>query len=237
MRKIGVLAKGREPDAEEYETAQMALNSLVAEYQTYGLPLWKRSQLNLVTIPNQKSYLFHNTNTTINGIYWLGGITWAGGILWAGQTTGSSLNDIPNKIESIVIRDIHGSAQEVQDCSRTEFNLLNTTSVGKPVQYTYQPFINSGELLIWPKPDKAYTLEITYYPQQYGFGTGADTPDFPQEWQNALVFGLASLLGPEYGIPISDRQYIDKQAEKHLDIAKDFQFENTSIFFQIERRP
>lgn len=236
LRKIGALAKGQNPDTEDYTNANVALNSLVAEYQTYGMPSWKRTQLNLVLTPNQNSYLFGSLTSTISGVYWDGNVTWDGGVLFDGTATTNGISVVPLKIHNIVLRQTGGSAQEVFDVARTEFNILNSSSTGKPVQYTYQSFINSGELLIWPKPDKAYTLEITYQEQHQGFTSGINTPDFTQEWQNALVYGLASLLAPEYGLPLQDRQYLDKRAEQHIDIAKDFDYENTSLFFQVNRR-
>jgi hypothetical protein len=236
LRKIGAIAKGQEPDTEDYDNAQQALNSLVAEYQTYGMPSWKRAQLNLIVTPGLNSYIFGALSVTSGGVYWDGGVTWDGGVLFDGAAVTSGIDVVPLKIHNIILRQTGGSAQEVFDMARKEFNLLNTTSTGKPVQYTYQPFINSGELRIWPIPDNTYTLEITYQEQHQGFTAGTDTPDFTQEWQNALVFGLASLLAPEYGVPIQDRQYLDKRAEQHLDIAKNFDFENTSMFFQVDRR-
>jgi hypothetical protein len=209
MRKLGVLSKGQSPDAEDLANGQTALNGLVAEFQTLGMPLWKRNQYSLTLTSNIASYT-----------------------IGVGQTVNTPF---PLKLQSVVVRDSSGSAQEVFPVARTEFNLLNTSSTGKPNQYTYQTFVNSGVLKLWPKPDSAYVLELTYTEPLEGFTAASETPDFPQEWQNALVYGLAVLLAPEYGVPLNDRQVLAKEAEKHLDIAKDFDYENTSVYFQVSR--
>jgi hypothetical protein len=65
-----------------------------------------------------------------------------------------------------------------------------------------------------------------------GFVSSADTPYFPREWNNALIYGLSNLLAPEYGIPLNDRALMEKEAQKHLDIALDFGLENASLTFQ-----
>lgn len=208
MRKIGVLAKGASPDAEDLTNGMQSLNALVSEFQTLGMPLWKRTQYSLA--------LVDGTNTYTIGV---------------GQTTNTAF---PLKILSAVIR-TSGSAQEVIQLDREAFNLLNTSSEGKPVQFTYQPMVNLGVLKVWPTPDAAYTMEITYTKPVDGYTAASETPDFPQEWQNALIYGLASLLAPEYGVPINDRNDIRKQAETHLNIAQDFNFENASVFMQIDR--
>lgn len=209
MRKIGALATGQTPDTEALANGQEALNALIAEFQTFGLPLWKRAQYSLTLTTGQNSYTM--------GI---------------GQAVATPF---PLKMQSVLLRQTGGSAQEVFAVARPEFNLLNTSSSGKPVQYTYQPFINYGVLKLWPSPDAAYVLELTYHTAAEGFTAASETPDFPQEWQNALIYGLAVALAPEYGVPLNDRQFLAKEAERHLDTAKDYGFENAPIFFQVDR--
>jgi hypothetical protein len=44
LRKLGVLAQGSSPTTEDLTNGMQALNTLVSEYQTLGMPLWKRTQ-------------------------------------------------------------------------------------------------------------------------------------------------------------------------------------------------
>lgn len=209
MRKIGALAKGQTPDSEDLANGTMALNALIAEFQTKGMPLWKRYQYTLT---------FTATNTYTLGV---------------GQTTNTPY---PVKIDSAVLRRTGGSAQDMTQRSRDDFNLLNTSSTGNPVEYTYQPQINKGVLKVWPTPDATSisdsTMELTYRSPIEGFVSATDTADFPQEWQNALIYGLASLLAPEFGVPLQDRGTLRKEAEEHLATAEDWNFDGTSMFVQ-----
>jgi hypothetical protein len=117
---------------------------------------------------------------------------------------------------------------------------LNTESTGVPTSYTYQPKINLGVLSLWPLPDStsatAYTLQLTYQRPFEGFSAAGETPDFPQEWQNALIYNLAVSLAPEFGVPLEDRKLLMQEAEKHLNNALQGSAEEASFYFQIDRR-
>lgn len=235
MRKIGALSKGQSPDSEDLSNGMHALNSVMMEYQTYGLPLWKRQQYVLQLVAGQYVYGFGTSVDSTLGTPWDEDILWDDETFWDGITT-TTETVFPLKIEQAILRLSNSSSQEVFSCSNYEFNRLNTSATGKPNQYVYHPMVNNGTLKIWPVPDQEYSLEITHRSQIEVFTSSTETPDFPQEWTNALVYGLASALAPEYGVPLSDRQMLMKEAERHLDIAKDFDYENSSIYFQLERR-
>jgi hypothetical protein len=209
LRKIGALAKGQVPDAEDLTNGTQALNALVAEFQTMGMPLWKRNEYTLT---------FSATNTYTIGV---------------GQTTNTPY---PVKIDSAILRRSGGSAQDMWQRSRDDFNLLNTSSTGTPVEFTYQPYINYGVLKVWPTPDATNiansSMEITYRSPIEGFVSATDTPDLPKEWQNALIYGLADLLAPEFGVPIQDQAGFINRAKNHLDIATNWNFDGTSMYIQ-----
>lgn len=209
LRKIGAVAQGASPTTEDLTNGMQALNALVSEYQTFGMPLWKRTQYSLALVASTTTYTI--------GI-------------------GQSINiAFPLKVLEAVIRDSSGSAQVVNQISRDAFNLLNTGVTGKPVQFTYQPYTNYGILKVWPSPNTAYTMEITYQAPVEGFTSASETPDFPQEWQNALIYGLAALLAPEYGVPLNDRGWLSKEQEKHLEVAQNYGYENASLQLQVNR--
>src|SRR5260221_466575 len=48
------------------------------------------------------------------------------------------------------------------------------------------------------------------------FDVTTDNPDFPSYYYNALVWGLADQLATEYGVPLSERGFIQNKADKHL---------------------
>jgi hypothetical protein len=90
-------------------------------------------------------------------------------------------------------------------------------------------------LYLWPSPDASTvaskTLTISYQAPFDEFVSSGDTPYFPREWNNALIYGLADLLADEWGLPLNDRNKIEAKAQKHLNIALDFGLEQASITF------
>lgn len=213
MRKFGGLAQGQTPSTQEYTDGAEALNNLVAEFQTLGMPLWARLERDITMVTDQGQYL-----------------------IGVGQATNVAF---PLKVlQAWTIATIGGSKQELWSNAIDNFNRLptNLNAGGTPSQYMYQPKINYGELNLWPVPDattvSTRTLTISYIAPFDGFTASANTPFFPREWNNALIYGLAVLLAPEHGVPLNDRGMLQKEADMHKDLALDFGLENASLTFQ-----
>lgn len=211
LRKIGAIFQGGAPNSVEITNSSEALNNLVAEFQTLGMPLWSRTDYIIPMIDSQTSY-------TIG--------------------VGQSVNTpFPLKIlQAWTVPIVGGGIQELWPNAIDVFNRLPTTpTTGIPSQYNYQPFINYGVLRIWPAPNSSTvsdrSLHISYLAPFEGFTSASNTPYFPREWNNALIYGLANLMAPEYGLPIPDKAYFSKEAKLHLDIALDFGLENASLTF------
>lgn len=210
LRKLGRLSRGQTPDAQQLADGQEALNAIVAEFTTLGMPLWARTDFTLPLVAGQNTYT-----------------------LGVGQAVNTPF---PLKVHEIVLRSNTGGVTNMFSVARDDFNILSTQSIGTPVNYTYQPFINYGVLKVWPTPDTSvisnYTCVITYQKPFQGFTSGTETPDFPQEWQNALIYALAVSLAPEYQIPLLDRQVLQKEADGHLATALSAGVEEASFYFQ-----
>lgn len=210
LRKIGAIALGQTASATEITNASEALNNLTAEFQTLGMPLWARKDSPITM--------------TATSTYTIG----------VGQTTNIPF---PLKIlQAWTVPTAGGSVQELWPNAIDVYNRLPTDgATGIPSQYTYQPFINYGVLRIWPVPDSTTitdrTLHISYLYPFEGFTSAADTPYFPREWNNALIYGLADLLAPEYGVPLEDRSTFKREAKDHRELALDFGMENASLTF------
>lgn len=210
LRKIGAIALGQTASTTEITNASEALNNLVAEFQTLGMPLWARKDSSITM--------------TATSTYTIG----------VGQTTNIPF---PLKIlQAWTVPTAGGSVQELWPNAIDVFNRLPTSgATGIPSQYSYQPFINYGVLRVWPVPDSTAiadrTLHISYLYPFEGFTAAADTPYFPREWNNALIYGLADLLAPEYGVPPEDRMTLKKEAKEHRELALDFGMENASLTF------
>lgn len=213
LRKIGRLARGQSPDAQQLSDGQEALNAIIAEFSTMGMSLWSRTDYTIPLVAGQNSYTF--------GV-------------------GQALNiPFPLKINGIVLRANGGGVSNMFDIAKDDFQLLSPNSTGVPTNFTYQPMINKGVLTVWPTPDTAavstYSAVMTYIQPFQGFTSATETPYFPQEWQNALIYALAVSLAPEYQIPIIDRQQLVKEADIHLATALSAGQEDASFYFQVDR--
>lgn len=214
LRKLNVIADGQTPSSDNYTNSTYAFNALIGEFRALGMPLWARASYTLTPVASTQSYTF-GVGQTVNTPY-------------------------PVKLLQVVRVDTgSGTRIPMEIVADYDFNMLPGNSSGFPIKVTYQPKVNLGVVKLWPTPDttaaSGCTVHLTYTrPTEYMSAT-TDTVDVPEEWTNAIIYNLASRLAPEWGIPLPDRQLLDKTAEKLLDRALENGQEDASIFFQVER--
>lgn len=206
LRKCGVLAKGQTPATEDYNDCAVALNALIQTLSTEGMPLWKRTTVNTTIVAATQSYTVSN--------------------VW--------------KIAQIILADISGGTQiELTQKSLYDLNRLPDTSTGEPVHYSYTPGLENGTVKVWPIPTATTaankTLQIVYQKEFFSFNASTDTPDFPVYWTEALIYGLAKSIAPEYGVPLQDRQMLEVEFSKAKAAAEGFGDEDGSLYFSPER--
>lgn len=209
LRKLGVLAEGQTPSAQDLSDGTESLNAAVAELRGKGMMLWARTE-----------YTF----TPTTGSYNIG--------------TGLTLDTVFPVHLLQAIRTDTGAKIDMEIVSKNSYNTLPQNSTGTPLKLAYQPFINYGIISLWPAPTSTNTSTITLVyqrPFQY-FISSSDTADFPEEWYNALIYKLAVLLAPEWGIPITDRQQLKQEAKEYLDAALENGGEDASFFIFPHRR-
>jgi hypothetical protein len=216
LRSLGVLALDQTPAATEYTSALVKLNALVGEFRTKGLQIWQRSEYTMALTNGTSSYSI-GTGQTFNTPYPL------------------------HLLQAVRLDSTQGTRIPIDIIADYNFNLLPSNSSGTPIQVRYQPGINVGTLRVWPTPDSYaasnVTILLTYLrPLEY-FSASTDTADFPEEWVSAIIYGLAVRLAPEYGVPLQDRQLLQKEAEMYLKIAEDNSYEDASLFIQPMVRP
>ncbi len=109
------------------------------------------------------------------------------------------------------------------------FDITNKTTQSKPNQYYYDPQTGTGQLYIWPTPDAVSDrLRITYLRSIEDFDAAGNDPDFPQEWTEALAWGLASRIAIAFGVDANKRQEITLRAEQLLQMATEWDNEHSS---------
>lgn len=211
-RKLVVIGQGQTANAQQITDGRQALNNIVAEFRTLGMSLWARKTYDIVLVTNQQNYTM-GVGQTLNLPYPLKIYT-------------ANLLQPPNFDTKIIVNPM----------SFTDFSLLPNGSVGVPVNYSYQPKINQGVFSVWPIPNASVLagtlIRITFQSPFEYFIAGVDTPDFPEEWNNALIYQLAVSLSDENGVSTQKQQWLAAQAEKHLATALSGGTEEASFYIQ-----
>lgn len=208
LRKLAVLSGGTLPETYEVTNAVEALNGMLVGFQAHGLPLWKMTTYQFNTVANTQTYSI-GQGATLNTVMPLK-------ITQAWRSTSAQAN-IPMNIYTDY-----------------NFNLLPVTAgPATPVNLYYQPGEFVGTINIWPKPlDASNAISIRYQSQYTDIVALTDEIDFPRYWYEAVIYGLAVRMAPEYGIPLPDRQALAQQAEMFKQEALSFGQEEGSLYFQ-----
>lgn len=208
LRKLGVLSEGQVPSAQNLADGQVALNSVIAQLRTIGMPLWARREYTF--IPTQSAYSIG---------------------------PGQPLNT-PQPLKILhAFRTENNAKIPLEVIAKEDYNAL-PISYGKPLKLNYQPVLNGGIISLWPYPTATETVPVTIVysrPFQY-MTTGTDNLDFPDEWYNAIIYSTAVILAPEWQVPLPDRQALKAEAKEYVDAALLNSGEDASLFIQPERR-
>lgn len=120
----------------------------------------------------------------------------------------------------------------------TYFNLPNKKSQGLSTQFYYDRQLDNGVIYLWSAPSNCNNvINLTIERPLQDFDTPTNTADLPQEWLMALVYNLAVLMAPEYGVPLEDRRELKAEAGSLLELVKGFDQEMNSIKFQPGAEP
>ena len=97
-----------------------------------------------------------------------------------------------------------------------------------------------GTIYLFPTPDtvaqSSYQVHTIYQRPFEDFDVSADTPDFPQEWHEAVKYGLAVRLAGEYGMPASERRILQQEMLAIRSEALSMGTEEGSMYFQVDRQ-
>jgi hypothetical protein len=216
LRLIGVLAQGETPSAAQIADGAFALNSLVKAWQADGMPLWALKSYNVPLVAGTKDYEI-GLGKAVN-------IPKPLKVQQAYNHSNTSNIDIPMRL-----------------LTKQEYNMLgNKTSAGNPIQCYYNPQLDYGILSVFPVPataDATNNVVTIYYQRPFDdFDISTDTPDFPQEWFDAVMYGLATRLAPEYGVAMTDRKLLWQEMTIIKQDALNFGLEEGSLYFGVDRR-
>lgn len=208
---VGAIEDEATPSAEQYSYARRALNRMVKAWSKRGLKAWKWEEAELQLVPGINQYFIGPGGDLV----------------------------IPRPLEIStprrVIDDDDESEVEIRLESRSVFmNQPSKLSEGKTVFVYYDPQLVKGELWTWPTPDDMDMLRFSYKSAIEDFDSLDDDPEFPSEWLEAIIYGLAVRLIPKYEVRGEDAARLTAMASDFLNDAEVNDSDTGSIIFQPE---
>lgn len=210
LRLAGVLAQGETPTASQISDAAESLNLMVKAWEADGMSLWALRTYTITPVAGQTSYTLSSPKP-LKALQ-----------AWNRET--SSNVDIPMRI-----------------ITKQEYNILgNKSTTGNPIQMYFEPGLDSSTVYLFPTPDaNAASQRVIHMVAQrpyQDFDSSTDTPDFPQEWYEAVKYGLAQRLAGEYNADIETRKMLLQEATLFKQAALSFGNEDGSLYFQRDYR-
>ena len=123
---------------------------------------------------------------------------------------------------------------EIAQVSLSEIlSQTNPTDEGETIMFNYQATLTDGAFRIWPrfKDGKQYIEVLFQNPFDDLDAASTNNPSFPDEWIEALIYGLAVRLAPDYKLPLQERMLLKQEAEAMKERAFMSARENASIIF------
>jgi len=211
FRLIGVYGTGETPSAADYTNATQALNIAIKSWQTKGILVWAVEEMLIPMVVGQNKYPLGP----------------AGSYAFR-----------PLRVTDAFIRNSSNVDLNLQILSRQEyllFGLKNTQSI--PTSCYYDQQLTNGQLYIFgANSDATRVIHLFFQRPIQDMVAGTDNFDFPQEWFQAIKWGLASELAPEYGVTGTQLQLIETKAQSYLSDMSDWSQEDVSTFFTPNNR-
>ncbi len=208
LRKLGAVAAGETPDADEQSDALASLNQIVESWNLKGLALYRRENVAYSLVPSQQVYTIGsgaNFNgarpITINGAF----VTRAG-------------IDYP-----------------VEVLTQSQWNgiLYKSLSSQLPSGVYYEPAYPIGTVRVWPVPLEGLTITLSVNMQISPVASIGSTIALPPGYERALVYALAVDLAPEYPAVTLSQRVIDAADEALADIKRANNTQNQAATFDI----
>lgn len=143
----------------------------------------------------------------------------------------------PQKLVYALRRDSSDHDTEINIVGQKEYyRLSDKGSNGPPVECWYQPTLGTGTLYVWPVDGGSTFDKLVLIAQTLpdDLDTQANEPQFPIEWGNTLVWGLAAELASEYGIAEREQGRLWRIAEHKLEVLLAYDTENADVVFAMD---
>jgi len=223
FRKLGLLEPSDDAsniDPALVTNAALVFNLMIKQWQTQGIKLWTVKQYTLPLVTNKTSYTIGPTGTSSD------------------LTDDKPLRLIPGE-GLTMLRNLSVTPQidiPLQIISRQEYNTLGSkfsTGTSNSVYLDVGKLISTLYVYLTPDVNTSTNYQILFTAQKPlgDITTSSEVPDFPSEWNNALVWGLADEMALEYDAPANHRTEIAMRAASYRSMLEDWDQEYTSVFF------
>ena len=211
LRLLRVIGVGETPTTEDYTNCSQALNIMIKSWAKKGLPLWVTQDLSIPMLSTVSAYKLGPTATG----------------------TGSIVMSRPLKIISAYIRDSAGYDTPLILISRQEYMMQGSkTSAGTPNQFYYDRQEPNSTLYVFNVPaDSTHTIHAQIQRQFYDMTSSTDNFDFPEEFFQALKWGLVAEVMAEYDVNIQMMSYYEQKAMEFISASFDYSVEEASVTF------
>lgn len=136
------------------------------------------------------------------------------------------------------VRNSTGNDTTLLTISKSDYDMLgDKTSEGVPNQIYYDNQLANAMLYVYGVPSSDdYTIYLDVERMFYDMNSSTDSFDFPQEWFQAIKWGLAAELSAEYGVEADKIGYIEQKAAVYIQECFDFSVEEASVTFSVDNR-
>lgn len=108
---------------------------------------------------------------------------------------------------------------------------------GSVNEFYFQPTLNLATLYLWPVSDTNLGIIRASYTTPFTeLVSNDDEVQFPDEWEDAVIFGLASRIMDEYGLPEQKQAVIQSKADRYLSDCLAFDNENADLHIEPDYR-
>ncbi len=243
LRKVGVVAQGDSPTAEQLTEATEALEEVVKSLSNKVFPFWllkwKTKALNTasseVTGTDSTIYtcILKHTSSTDNKpvtgkdwtTYWRArgstGGAWADGTAYV--NIGEFLPDAEVlSVSQAFIRRVNGSDHDLEIVSRSDYfgDTVDKYPEGLPSQLIFEVGL-TPRIILYPIPN--LTTDVLHYlawVKMQDFDAAGNNPDVKISWVRTLVYLLTADLSDDYHLPLQERLTFKAEAEALLTEAK-----------------
>lgn len=202
FRKIGKLAPGQALPGEQAVQGAAALNVLVKSWQSKRIFLWNLQELTPLTFA-----VGEYTKALDNSVL---GVEKA----W-----------YRNDSDADIKIDIVSYANYEQVVSKSEPEATSPSLCA--INYTH----GTPTLYIWPKASESLSVYLLAVKKLQDMDNASSTPEIPQRFYQALIYGLADILADEYGVNINERQYIKNKSDEYFAqaLSSDYEYEDVTM--------